>query len=81
MTDQVPAPQPAIFNFNAYNPAEIEEAIEKVGVWKANQAFLRCLMLGVVAGARIGLGALYFGIVASDATLSFAATRVPSSKL
>ncbi len=75
MTDPT-APQPAIFNFNAYNPAEIEEAIEKVGVAKANLPFLPCFMLGIIAGAAIGLGALYFSIVASDSNLSFAAIRV-----
>ena len=76
MPDATPAQQPPIFNFNAYSPAEIEEAIEKVGVTKANLSFLPCFMLGVIAGAGIGLGALYFSIVASDAALPFAAVRV-----
>jgi formate/nitrite transporter len=76
MTDPAPAPQPAIFSFNAYSPAEIEEAIERVGVGKASLPFLPCFMLAIVAGAGIGLGALYFSIVASDASLGFAATRV-----
>ena len=75
MSDSVPAP-PTIFSFNAYGPAEIEDAIEKVGVAKANLPFLPSFMLGIVAGAGIGLGALYFCIVASDANLSFATVRV-----
>jgi formate transporter len=50
------APQPAIFNFNAYSPAEIEEAIEKVGVTKAALPLLPCLMLAVIAGGAIALG-------------------------
>jgi formate transporter len=33
-------------------------------------------MLGVVAGGSIGLGTLYYTIVASDAQLSFAVGRV-----
>ena len=33
-------------------------------------------MLAIVAGGSIGLGALYYSIVASDATLSFATIRV-----
>jgi len=70
------AEQPAIFNFNAYSPAEIEQAIEKVGVTKANLPFVPCLMLGVVAGGGIGLGALYYSIVGSDATLPFAVAHV-----
>ncbi len=76
MTDPAPAPQPAVFSFNAYSPAEIEEAIEKGGVGKAKLPFLPCFMLAIVAGGGIGLGALYFAIVASDASLGFAATRV-----
>lgn len=70
------APRPAMFNFNAYSPAEVEEAIEKVGVAKAALPFLPCLMLAMIAGGAIGLGALYYGVVVSDAALSFAISRV-----
>jgi formate transporter len=66
----------AIFNFNAYGPNEIQDAIEKVGVKKANMPFLPCFMLAAVAGGGIGLGALYYTIVASDGDLSFATVRV-----
>lgn len=66
----------AILNLNAYNPSEIQEAIEKIGVTKAGMPILPCFMLGVVAGGSIGLGALYYTIVASDAQLSFAVARV-----
>lgn len=76
MPEPALAPQTSIFNFNAYSPPEIEEAIEKVGVTKAKLPFIPCFMLGIVAGAGIGLGALYFSIVASDANLSFATIRV-----
>ena len=65
-----------MFNFNAYSPAEVEEAIEKVGVAKAALPFLPCLMLAMIAGGAIGLGALYYGVVVSDAALSFAISRV-----
>jgi formate transporter len=73
---KAPAPQPAIFNFNAYSPAEIEDAIEKVGVTKAGLPFLPCLMLAMIAGGGIGLGALYYSVVASDPGLSFGISRV-----
>lgn len=76
MTQSSPHQEHPILNFNAYSPAEIENAIEKVGVKKVNLPFLPCFMLGVVAGAGIGLGALFYSIVASDASLSFAVTRV-----
>jgi len=76
MADQASPPQPPIFSLNAYSPAEIKEAVEKVGVKKANLPFLASLMLAVIAGGGIGLGALYYTVVVSDAGLSFAAARV-----
>ena len=51
MPEPALAPQTSIFNFNAYSPPEIEEAIEKVGVTKAKLPFIPCFMLGIVAGA------------------------------
>jgi formate/nitrite transporter len=76
MTAPDPTSPPPIFNLDAYSPPEIREAIEKVGVKKANMPFLPLFMLAVVAGGSIGFGALYYTIVASDSDLSFAATRV-----
>jgi formate transporter len=76
MAEPVPPPQMPIFNLQAYSPAEIEEAIEKVGVKKANLPFLASFMLAIVAGGGVGFGALYCTIVASDPTLGFAAVRV-----
>src|SRR3954467_2477118 len=76
MSDRGAAPQQPIFNLQAYSPAEIKEAVEKVGVKKANLPFLASFMLAIVAGGSIGLGALYYTIVASDPDLSFATTRV-----
>jgi formate transporter len=73
MAEPTPAP---IFNLHAYSPAEIEEAVEKIGVKKANLPFLTSFMLAVVAGGGIGFGAVYYTIVASDPTLGFATARV-----
>ena len=78
MADPAPAPASPIFNFNAYSPAEIQEAIEQVGVKKANMPFLPSFMLAAVAGGSIGLGALYYTIVASDAYASLADWYSPS---
>lgn len=75
MADRASSPQPPIFNLNAYSPAEIKEAVEKVGVKKANLPFLVSLLLAVIAGASIGLGALYYNVIVSDANLSFAMAR------
>lgn len=63
-------------DFDAYSPAQIAERVEKAGVAKARMPLLQTLMMGVMAGAFIGLGALYFTIVASDSTLPFAVSRV-----
>src|SRR5262245_4894898 len=76
MAEPVPPSQMPIFNLQAYSPAEIKEAVEKVGVKKANLPFLASFMLAIVAGGGIGFGALYYTVVASDATLSFATARV-----
>jgi len=76
MAEPVPRSQVPIFNLQAYSPAEIEEAVEKVGVKKANLPFLASFMLAIVAGGGVGFGALYYTIVASDPTLGFATIRV-----
>jgi formate/nitrite transporter len=76
VADRPPAPQPPIFNLQAYSPAEIKQAVEKVGVKKANLPYLASFMLAIVAGGGVGFGALYYTIVASDPTLGFATTRV-----
>jgi len=65
-----------IFGFDAYAPKEIAERIEAVGVTKARLPLISQIALGVLAGGFIGLGALYFTLVASDANLSFAASRL-----
>ena len=76
MPEPSPSPQLPIFNLQAYSPAEIKEAVEKIGVKKANLPFLTSFMLAIVAGGGIGFGALYYTIVASDPTLGFATIRV-----
>ena len=61
---------------DAYAPAEVAQRVQTVGVAKARMATLPLLMLGVLAGAFIGLGALFFTLVKSDATLGFASSAV-----
>jgi formate transporter len=65
-----------IFGFDAYSPREIAGRVRDACVVKARLPLLTLTMLGILAGAFIGLGALYFVIVASDASLGFAAVRV-----
>jgi len=65
-----------ILGFDAFSPKEIAEKVQTVGVVKAHLPTLQTLMLGVLAGGFIGLGALYFALVASDTQLSFGVARV-----
>ena len=65
-----------IFGFDAYSPKEIAERVENIGVTKARLPLLTVATLGVLAGGFIGLGALYFTLVTSDSSLSFAASRL-----
>ncbi|TCP14527.1 formate/nitrite transporter [Crenobacter luteus] len=65
-----------MYGFDAFSPAQIAEKVEKIGVAKARLPLLRMAMLGGLAGAFIGLGALYFVLIASDPGLGFAASRV-----
>lgn len=65
-----------VFGLQAFSPAQIAASVESVGVTKARMPLLALTMLGICAGGFIGLGALYYTIVASDPALSFATTRV-----
>jgi formate transporter len=65
-----------VFGFDAYSPEQIATRVEESSVAKAQLPLLTLTMLGVLAGAFIALGAMYYTIVASDGGLGFAATRV-----
>lgn len=65
-----------LYGFDAYSPREIAARVESVGVAKARFPLLSQVMLGILAGAFIGLGSLYFTLVTSDSTLGFAAARM-----
>jgi formate/nitrite transporter len=65
-----------IFGSDAFSPAQVARRVSEVGVAKARLPLLPLAMLGLLAGAFIGLGALFAVIVFSDAALGFAAKRV-----
>ncbi len=65
-----------LYGSDAFSPAQIAEKVQGVGVAKARLRLVPMIMLGVLAGGFIGLGALYYVLIASDATLGFAAQRV-----
>lgn len=64
------------YGFDAFSPKEIAARVEAIGVNKARLPLLSMLMLGILAGAFIGLGALYYVLIRSDPTLGFAARQV-----
>ena len=65
-----------MFDLDAYSPQQIAEKVESIGVAKAYLPALPTLMLGMVAGGFIGLGALYYTLIVSDAQLSFGIARL-----
>lgn len=65
-----------MFDIDAYSPQQIAEKVESIGVAKAHLPALPTLMLGMVAGGFIGLGALYYTVIVSDAQLSFGIARL-----
>ncbi len=67
---------PELFGSDAYAPKDIALKVETVGVAKAHMATLPLVMLGLLAGAFIGLGGLFFVIVKSDANLSFVVSQL-----
>ncbi|MCX8101479.1 MAG: formate/nitrite transporter family protein [Geminicoccaceae bacterium] len=71
-----PARLPETLEIDAYAPAQIAERVERAGVAKARLPFLQTFTLGVLAGAFIALGALYFTLVTTDPGLGFGPSRL-----
>ena len=65
-----------LFGFDAFAPREIAARIENVGVVKARLPLMAMVMLSVLAGAFIALGAQSFVIVRSDATLGWGTAQM-----
>ena len=61
---------------DAYTPREIAEKVESLGVAKARTDGLTLLVLALLAGAFISLGALFFITVVTDAKLGFGIARL-----
>lgn len=59
----------------AFTPKEIAAQVETRGVVKANAPFLTTFVLGVLAGAFIGLGAVLATTIGSGSTLGYGPTR------
>ena len=65
-----------IYGFDAYSPAQIAAKVRDIGVGKTRLPLLPLFLLGVLAGAFIGLGALMIALVTSDPSLGFATARL-----
>jgi formate transporter len=65
-----------VHGFDAYAPREIPARVKEFCVVKARLPLLSLAMLGMLAGAFIGLGAMMYTLVLSDASLGFAAQRL-----
>jgi formate/nitrite transporter len=61
---------------DAYAPREIARRVEASGVTKARSDAVSVLVLAVLAGAFIALGALFFTVVVTRPTGSFGTTRL-----
>ena len=61
---------------DAYQPSQIAQRVEKMGVTKARADTLTLLVLAILAGAFISLGALFFTVVVTKASLGFGPTRL-----
>jgi len=62
--------------FDAYAPKQIAERLGAVCVAKTATPIVSLMMLGILAGAFIGLGSLFYVVVVSDSSLGFAASRL-----
>ncbi|WP_151702350.1 formate/nitrite transporter family protein [Nitrincola alkalilacustris] len=60
---------------DAYQPSQIAQRVESMGVAKAQADALTLLVLAVLAGAFISLGALFFTVVITGSELGFGLTR------
>jgi len=61
---------------DAYPPQEIARRVERLGVAKAHADSLTLLVLAVLAGAFISLGALLFTVTVTESSLGFGPTRL-----
>lgn len=67
---------PDVSSLDACSPRKIAARVNAFGVGKAQLPLVPLALLGLLAGAFIGLGSMMFTLVARDATLGFAASRL-----
>ena len=60
----------------AYPPPEVAQKAEAVGVTKGTRDILSTVLLGILAGVFIGLGAMFCTLVTTDTGLGFGLTKL-----
>lgn len=70
----MPVSEPAVLD--VVPPARIARLVEDVGIKKAGLPFVQTLTLGVLAGAFIALGAMFYTVVVTGSELGFGPTRL-----
>ncbi len=68
--------QPTDNSVDAYSPAQIALRIESGGVAKANMPALKTATLGVLAGAFISFGAMFYTLVITGSDMGFGPGRL-----
>jgi formate transporter len=59
-----------------YSPPEVAQKAEAVGVTKGTRDILSTILLGILAGVFIGLGAMFCTVVTTDLGLGFGLTKL-----
>lgn len=63
-------------NLDAYAPAKIAELVENIGVKKAALPAIPTLTLGLLAGAFIAFGAMFFTLVMTEHNMGLGPARL-----
>jgi len=71
-----PLPAVTASPLDAYPPAQIARLVGEVGVRKATMPAVPTIMLGVLAGAFIAFGAMFFTLVMTGSPLGFGPARL-----
>lgn len=58
------------------SPKEIADKVESIGIAKSQMPISQLILLGILAGVYIGFGAMYYTVVKSDDSLSFAVAQL-----
>ena len=69
-------PRPDELNFDAYSPTDMVARVEQACKKKANLHWISLIMLSILAGSFIALGAEFFTLAVFDSTLSVGLTRI-----